>query len=206
MKIAFRNHIDGRTRGRSVGRNAQRSETRYSPCRTPVFFTDPPPHQGMRPLRSNEEDQNADDRAHARSRGISPHAGQVDRPRQERDLSQLRQTLNQLHQRKANLERVRSYVLKWDVQSYMRDAPIYVGCSDVNESRDDMLDRFESSRVEMQDQENIVLIGDDGKYEFFKKQKQTGRRSGCPTCEVPRDKPSPMLAFMEAFSDPTSSS
>lgn len=92
------------------------------------------------------------------------------------------------------------YTLKRDVRSYMRDAPIYVRCSDVNESRDDMLDRFESSRLEMTDQENLVLIGADGKYEFFKKQKQTGKKSGgCPTCEVPR--PSPMLSFMETWSD-----
>ena len=138
---------------------------------------------------------------------MNPHAGQVDRSRQERDVNQLRQTLSQLHRRKANIESMvgesymrLGYTLKRDVRSYMRDAPIYVRCSDVNESRDDMLDRFESSRLEMTDQENLVLIGADGKYEFFKKQKQTGKKSGgCPTCEVPR--PSPMLAFMETWSD-----
>ena len=51
----------------------------------------------------------------------------------------------------------------------------YLSADDI---RGELLSRFDSSRVEMLNKETLILIGPDGKNEYFVKKKQTGTKSG----------------------------
>ena len=58
------------------------------------------------------------------------------------------------------------------------DGIVDEGYLSADEIRGELLSRFESSRVEMLDKETLILIGPDGKKEYFVKQKQMAKKTG----------------------------